>query len=189
MALAMVQLEQGKPWSRVTCKDGSAVEKRVSYALEICRNMRPLEKGGATNARLYEMVWTRAAGDGGEGRVEKRAEDPAPKVTDGWGRRDLAVRLKTASGSEQVLWYHLCWFYLSGQTRFRSWSAFKQRGDLEVDHGSGCMDPLQVNFRMLDLKRKGGRGGNASQGASIRERRRASESVDAQAARRQRQRR
>jgi len=81
--------------------------------------------------------------------------------------KDLVVHLK---GFGRLMWFHLCWFYLSGQTRFATWRGFRGRVGLEVDHGSASTNTLTVDIRRLSLKPKAGRNGrgNASQGGPIR---------------------
>ena len=56
--------------------------------------MRKLPKGGSTNARLWELVWTRKLGDHGEGTLEETEKVPRPKKTNQWNRKDLVVSLK-----------------------------------------------------------------------------------------------
>ena len=110
----------------------------------------------------------------GEGNRDGASKEILPKAmkTNQWDRKDLVVSVK---GMGRVKWYHLCWFYLSGQERYNTWRGFCQRQGLEVDHGSASIDTLVVDIYRLSLKPKHGRDGrgNASQGGPIRKMRRA----------------
>ena len=156
-------------WRRIVLKQKAVVEKRIAYEME-AGPMRKLTNGGSTNVRLFELVWTRSTSSGGDGTMQEKEKMPKPKITNKWGRRDLMVSLK---GLGRVKWYHLCWFHLSGQRRYATWQAFRMRDGLEVDHGCNCTDPLIVDHRLLNLKRKTGANGNAAQGGSIRKQLRA----------------
>jgi hypothetical protein len=128
--------------------------------------LRPAQ-GGFTNAKLWELVWTRKLGEDGDGKLEEKEKVPRPMKTNEWNRQDLVVNIK---GWGRVMWFHLCWFYLSGQKRYGTWRGFRGRVGLEVDHGRESSDTLAVDYRRLELKPKRGREGrgNASQGGPIR---------------------